>query len=98
MIRRVKSERNDHAEHAQELAADLKAKISVEAIKAQRGGNGTGQLYHVNPNLIAKWKKQALAALPEIFGQLHKGTVLQARPRTTNCSSRSATPRSNWSG
>jgi transposase len=49
----------------------LKAKISVEAIKAQKTMTELAQLYHVNPNLIAKWKKQALAALPKIFRQPH---------------------------
>ena len=52
---------------------NLKAKISVEAIKAQKTITELAQLYHVNPNLIAKWKKQALAGLPEIFRQPHNG-------------------------
>ena len=39
----------------------LKARLSVEAIKAQKTVTELAQLYHVNPNLIAKWKKQALA-------------------------------------
>jgi transposase len=52
---------------------NLKARISVEAIKAQKTITELAQLYHVNPNLIAKWKKQALAGLPEIFRQPHNG-------------------------
>jgi transposase-like protein len=36
---------------------------------AQKTITELAQLYHVNPNLIAKWKKQALAGLPEIFRQ-----------------------------
>jgi transposase-like protein len=42
-------------------APNLKAKISVEAIKAQKTTTELAQLYHVNPNLIAKWKKQAFS-------------------------------------
>jgi transposase-like protein len=45
----------------------LKAKISVEAIKAQKTITELAQCYHLNPNLVAKWKKQALEGLPEIF-------------------------------
>jgi transposase-like protein len=51
----------------------LKAKVSVEAIKAQKTTTELAQFYHVNPNLIAKWKKQALEGLPEIFRQPHNG-------------------------
>ena len=49
----------------------LKAKISVDAIKAQKTITELAQFYRVNPNLIAKWKKQALEGLPEIFRQPH---------------------------
>ena len=51
----------------------LKAKISVDAIKAQKTITELAQFYHVNPNLIAKWKKQALEGLLEIFRQPHSG-------------------------
>ena len=51
----------------------LKAKIAVEAIKAQKTITELAQLYHVNPNLVAKWKKQALEGLPEIFRQPRNG-------------------------
>ena len=37
----------------------LKAKIAVEAIRAQKTIIELAQLYHINPNLVAKWKKQA---------------------------------------
>src|SRR5690348_5899471 len=52
---------------------NFKAKISVEAIKAQKTIAELAQLYHVNPNLIAKWKQQALAGLPEILRQPRNG-------------------------
>jgi transposase-like protein len=51
----------------------LKAKISVDAIRAQKTITELAQFYHVNPNLIAKWKKQALEGLPEIFRQPRNG-------------------------
>ena len=52
----------------------LKSKISVEAIKAQKTITELAQFYHVNPNLIAKWKKQALEGLPESFASPVTGT------------------------
>ena len=47
----------------------LKAKIAVEAIRAQKKITELAQLYHINPNLVTKWKKQAMEGLPEIFRQ-----------------------------
>ena len=51
----------------------LKAKIAVEAIRAQKTITELAQLYSVNPNLVTKWKKQAVEGLPEIFRQPHNG-------------------------
>ena len=76
----------------------LKAKVSVEAIKAQKTITELAQLYHVNPNLIAKWKKQAVAVFRRFSGSHITGTVQRPRPRKTNCSNRSAGSKSNWSG
>ena len=45
----------------------------IRRMLAQKTITELAQLYHVNPNLIAKWKKQALAGLPEIFRQPHNG-------------------------
>ena len=51
----------------------LKAKVAVEAIRAGKTIAELAQLYSVNPNLVTKWKKQALEGLPEIFRQPHNG-------------------------
>lgn len=58
----------------------LKAKVAVDAIRAQKTITELAQFYSVNPNLITKWKKQALEGLPEIFRQPHNsnGTVADA--------------------
>ena len=48
-------------------APSLKAKVAVEAIKAQRSTAEIAKIYSVHPNLIGLWKRQALAGLPEVF-------------------------------
>jgi len=45
----------------------LKAKVAVEAIRSQKTVAELGQFYSVNPNLVTKWKRQAVEGLPEIF-------------------------------
>lgn len=46
---------------------DLKAKVAVAAIRGDRTVNEIAAEFEVHPNLVAKWKKQALEAMPEIF-------------------------------
>jgi transposase-like protein len=48
-------------------SADLKAKIALEAIKAQKTANEIAIEYGVHPSQIAQWKKQALDGLPDLF-------------------------------
>ena len=48
-------------------APSLKAKVAMEAIKAQRTTTEIAKIYSVHPNLIGIWKKQAVENLPEIF-------------------------------
>ena len=48
-------------------SADLKAKIALEAIKAQKTANEIATEYGVHPSQIAQWKKQALDGLPDLF-------------------------------
>jgi transposase len=43
----------------------LKAKVAVEAIKAHKTA---AQMFGVHPTQVGGWKKQALAGLPDIFG------------------------------
>jgi transposase len=46
----------------------LKAKVSVEAIKAHKTAAQIAQMFGVHPTQVGGWKKQALDGLPEIFG------------------------------
>ena len=46
----------------------LKAKVAVEAIKAHKTTAQIAQIFGVHPTQVGGWKKQALAGLPDIFG------------------------------
>jgi transposase-like protein len=45
----------------------FKVKIALEAIKGQRTINEIATHYGVHPNLVTKWKKQAIESLPDVF-------------------------------
>jgi transposase len=46
----------------------LKAKVAVEAIKAHKTAAQIAQIFGVHPTQVGGWKKQALAGLPDVFG------------------------------
>ena len=52
-------------------APSLKAKVAIEAIKGSKTAAQIAQAFKVHPNLVAGWKKQALAQLPEVFANGH---------------------------
>ncbi len=47
---------------------EFKAKVVLAALKGDRTLNELGAAYEVHPIQIAQWKKQAVAALPQVFG------------------------------
>jgi len=46
----------------------FKAKVALEAIRNERTSTELSQIHQVHPNLIGKWKKQALDNFSGIFG------------------------------
>jgi hypothetical protein len=46
----------------------LKAKVAVVAIKALRTTAQIAQIFGVLPTQVSGWKEQALADLPDVFG------------------------------
>jgi transposase len=48
-------------------SADFKAKVALEAIKAEQTINELGSRYGLHPNLITNWKRQAIENLADTF-------------------------------
>src|SRR6185437_5821697 len=46
----------------------LKAKVAIEAIKAHKTTAQIAHMFGVHPTQVGGWKKQALAGLPDVFG------------------------------
>ena len=49
--------------------AELKTRIALEALKGDKTIQELAAHYEVHPNLIAEWKKEALAILTEGFSR-----------------------------
>jgi transposase-like protein len=48
-------------------SADFKAKVALEAIKEQETINEIAKRYEVHPNMISRWKQDALDGMSETF-------------------------------
>jgi len=46
---------------------EFKAKVALEALKEQQTLAEVGASYGVHPTLVADWKRQLRAALPQVF-------------------------------
>ena len=46
----------------------LKAKVAIEAIQGHKTTAQIAQMFGVHPTQVGSWKKQALAGLPDVFG------------------------------
>ena len=47
----------------------FKARVALKAIKGQKTANELASEYEVHVSQINTWKKQTVAALPEVFGR-----------------------------
>ena len=48
-------------------SAALKAKVAIAAIKGQKTANELATEFDVHPSQVAKWKKQALDSMSDVF-------------------------------
>ena len=46
---------------------DFKARVALEALKEQKTLSELAAEFELNPNLISKWKNQALSIVDEVF-------------------------------
>jgi len=71
----MKSKRRNHT-------AQFKAKVALAAVKSDKTVSELASRFEVHPTQIAKWKRQLLAALPEVFagprppGQSHQEELI----------------------
>ena len=49
------------------FTAEFKAKVALEAIQGHRTVAELGKRHELHPNLIAQWKRQAIAKLVRVF-------------------------------
>lgn len=62
------------------FSSAFKAKVAIEAIKAEKTINEIASIYEVHPNQVGKWKKQALAKLPEAMKDGRSKDVRDKKP------------------
>ena len=48
-------------------AAELKAKVVLEAVKSEKTVNQLSGIYEIHPNQIGLWKKKLIEKAPDIF-------------------------------
>lgn len=68
----------------QKHTAAFKAKVALEAIREQRTVAEIARLYKLNPNLVAKWKSEAIERMALVFepGQAKSDEGLGAERET----------------
>jgi transposase-like protein len=59
--------------------ANFKARVALEAIRAERTLAEIASAYGVHPNQIGKWKKQVSDELPKIFSGRYEKKEIQGK-------------------
>jgi transposase-like protein len=55
------------------FSSSQKAQITLEILKEEKTVNQIASEYGVHPNVLYRWKKQALENLPKLFEEENKG-------------------------
>lgn len=55
-------------------SADLKAQVVLEILKEEKSISQISSEYGVHPNILGKWKKQAIKDFPRLFADGEKKT------------------------
>ncbi len=55
-------------------SAEIKAKVALAAVRGERTVNEIASMYGVHPAMIAKWKKQLIEEMPQIFTSRRSAT------------------------
>jgi transposase len=59
--------------------ANFRAKVALEAIKGSLTLAEIAKEYKVHPNMIVKWKKEALEKFPTLFIKTDSGELAEAK-------------------
>lgn len=54
---------------------DLKAKVALTALKAQKTNNEIASEFAIHVTQINRWKQMAIDNLPDVFGAKHAKTI-----------------------
>ncbi len=54
--------------------ADFKAQVVLEILKEEKSISQLSSEYGVHPNILGKWKAQAMSGLPKVFADDHRET------------------------
>lgn len=59
---------------------DFKARVALEAIREEKTINEIASIFEVHPNLVRKWKKQAVENLSEVMTDGRTKEVRDKKP------------------